>query len=50
MMNYWESSSLKLNEIEPELPLDLLNDLRLEENRLIPGLVLDSISLLTVAD
>lgn len=49
-MNYWESSSLKFAEMDKDLPFDLLQDLKFEEERLIPDLVLESLSLLTVAD
>ncbi len=44
IMNYWESSSLKLMELEKDLPLNLLKDLRMEEERFIPDLVMESLS------
>jgi hypothetical protein len=49
-MNYWESSSLKFPEMDKDLPFNLLQDLKFEEEWLIPDLVLESLSLLTVAD
>ncbi len=49
-MNYWESSSLKLNEMDWDLPHDLLKDLKFEEERLIPDLILDSLCLLTISE
>lgn len=49
-MNYWESSSLKFNELDKDLPINLLKDLKFEEERLIPDLVIESMSLLTIAD